>query len=76
MMRTDDEEMRDEWKKVPSRSRREDGVLVAMAVAWRTSIECWNGIDRWVREKVPGGEKRMDGFAFRRNDDDDEEEID
>ena len=51
-------------------------MLVAMAVAWRTSIECWNGIDRWVREKVPGGEKRMDGFAFRRNDDDDEEEID
>lgn len=76
MMRTDDEEMRDEWKKVPSRSRREDGVLVAMVVAWRTSIECWNGIDRWVREKMPGGEKWMDGFASRRNDDDDEEETD
>ena len=51
-------------------------MLVAMVVAWRTSIECWNGIDRWVREKMPGGEKWMDGFASRRNDDDDEEETD
>ena len=71
MMRTDDEERRDEWKKVPSRSRREDDVLVAMAVAWRTSNAGMESIGG-MREKVPGGEKRMDGFALRRNDEEEE----
>lgn len=69
--------MKDEWKKVPSRSRREDGVCW-----WRwwsrggRRSNAGMGSIGVMREKVPGGEKRMDGFAFRRNDDDDEEEID
>ena len=59
------------------RFRRDRGVRTTFWWRWRSRggrrSNAGMGSIGGMREKVPGGEKRMDGFALRRNDDDEEE---